>query len=250
MKKNGFTLIELLAVIVILAIIALIATPIILGIINDAREKANERSVELYASAVRNAVASYQLTHLNAPKSFDDLDLQYEGNITCSTEELYADGSFYLEGCKVNESEKEYTYGIKQQIFKPQYYFVGWDFEGTVGETSVPANLVTTPPIEKKPFLGYDVKDGKVSEVYACFTRNETQYCLKNDESAFETNKSIIEDAFKDIENACSFEHDEELFCEGDSWSTSVHSDGYVDVAIEREACSVDSDGFFTCFDI
>ena len=58
MKKNGFTLIELLAVIVILAIIALIATPIILGIINDVREKANERSVELYASAVRNAVAA------------------------------------------------------------------------------------------------------------------------------------------------------------------------------------------------
>jgi len=40
MRKNGFTLIELLAVIVILAIIALIATPIILGIINDARRSA------------------------------------------------------------------------------------------------------------------------------------------------------------------------------------------------------------------
>ena len=65
--KKGFTLIELLAVIVILAIIALIATPIILGIINDAREESNERSVELYASAVRNAVAAYQLTHPNAP---------------------------------------------------------------------------------------------------------------------------------------------------------------------------------------
>ena len=33
MRKSGFTLIELLAVIVILAIIALIATPIILGIV-------------------------------------------------------------------------------------------------------------------------------------------------------------------------------------------------------------------------
>ena len=61
MKNNGFTLIELLAVIVILAIIALIATPIILGIINDAREESNERSVELYAAAVKNAVAAYQL---------------------------------------------------------------------------------------------------------------------------------------------------------------------------------------------
>jgi len=114
MKKNGFTLIELLAVIVILAIIALIATPIILGIINDAREKANERSVELYASAVRNAIASYQLTHPNAPESFDDLEVQYDGNVECAKEELYVDGSFYLERCKVNNGTKEYSYGTKQ----------------------------------------------------------------------------------------------------------------------------------------
>ena len=61
MKRKGFTLIELLAVIVILAIIALIATPIVLNIINDAREKANERSVELYASAIKNGIAAHQL---------------------------------------------------------------------------------------------------------------------------------------------------------------------------------------------
>jgi len=115
MRKNGFTLIELLAVIVILAIIALIATPIILGIINDAREKANERSVELYASAVRNGIAAYQLTGLNAPKSFSDLTIQYDGDVKCSVQELYEDGSFYLEGCKVNNGEKEYSYGTKQE---------------------------------------------------------------------------------------------------------------------------------------
>ena len=55
--KKGFTLIELLAVIVILAIIALIATPIILGIINDAKEDSNKRSIENYAHAVELAVA-------------------------------------------------------------------------------------------------------------------------------------------------------------------------------------------------
>ncbi len=46
MKENkGFTLIELLAVIVILAIIALIATPIILNVIEESRENANKDSV-------------------------------------------------------------------------------------------------------------------------------------------------------------------------------------------------------------
>ena len=51
--KKGFTLIELLAVIVILAIIALIATPIVLSIINDTKESATFRSAEYYLDAVR-----------------------------------------------------------------------------------------------------------------------------------------------------------------------------------------------------
>lgn len=43
-QKNGFTLIELLAVIVILAIVALIATPIVLNLINRARRGAAQDS--------------------------------------------------------------------------------------------------------------------------------------------------------------------------------------------------------------
>jgi len=42
--KKGFTLIELLAVIVILAVIALISTPIIIGLIDDARKEAFKNS--------------------------------------------------------------------------------------------------------------------------------------------------------------------------------------------------------------
>ncbi len=43
-NRKGFTLIELLAVIVILAVIALIATPIIIGVIEQARKKAFENT--------------------------------------------------------------------------------------------------------------------------------------------------------------------------------------------------------------
>ena len=63
MKSNkGFTLIELLAVIVILAIIALIATPIILGVIDKARQGSAEQSVLSYIQAVENQVVISQLT--------------------------------------------------------------------------------------------------------------------------------------------------------------------------------------------
>ena len=116
--KKGFTLIELLAVIVILAIIALIATPIILGIINDARKESNEISAELYASSVKNAIAAYQLTHPTAPEKFSDLNIQYDGEVECAEEELYVDGSFYIAGCTVSGTEVDYTYGKKQQIYK------------------------------------------------------------------------------------------------------------------------------------
>ena len=82
MKNKGFTLIELLAVIVILAIIALIATPVILGIINDARESAKERSAELVVSTVqRDYLAAYTKNGGVAP-SLDDLKLAVEKDLT------------------------------------------------------------------------------------------------------------------------------------------------------------------------
>ena len=45
MKEKGFTLIELLAVIVVLAVIALIATPLVMNAIEDARKGTLEQHV-------------------------------------------------------------------------------------------------------------------------------------------------------------------------------------------------------------
>ncbi len=65
MKRKGFTLIELLAVIVILAIIALIATPTILGVIEKARKGAAEQSALGYIDAVEKQVAINQVKNEN-----------------------------------------------------------------------------------------------------------------------------------------------------------------------------------------
>ena len=56
-KKKGFTLVELLVVIAILAVIMLIATPIILNNINSSKEKSyNNQILSFKESAKRYAL--------------------------------------------------------------------------------------------------------------------------------------------------------------------------------------------------
>ena len=61
-KKHGFTLIELLAVIVILSVIALITTPLILNVINDAKKGAAVDSAYEYLKAVEYSSSISQIT--------------------------------------------------------------------------------------------------------------------------------------------------------------------------------------------
>ena len=253
--KKGFTLIELLAVIVILAIIALIATPIILGIINDARKESNERSAELYASAVRNAIAAYQLTGTTAPTKFSDLDIQYDGNIVCATEELYEDGSFYIANCTVNGDAVDYTYG-EQQVTQPTRYY-SWSSGSIGGDLPSDAKPTVAELNPSYPFyLGLDVEDGKVSAAYVCFKRegNDTEYCLKGEQqeekkaATYDANKTVLEDAFKDVENACSFD-DDTSFCDADGLYATAYSYGIVYARDDIALCRVSDDGSFECFE-
>jgi len=57
-KEKGFMLIELLAVIIILAIVALIAVPIILDVVEDAKKSAGLSETELILSGINNYCAS------------------------------------------------------------------------------------------------------------------------------------------------------------------------------------------------
>ena len=71
MKSKGFTLIELLAVIVILAIIALIATPIVLGIIEDSKNNANRITAQYIVDAVEKA---YSMAYTSSMGSIPKLE--------------------------------------------------------------------------------------------------------------------------------------------------------------------------------
>ena len=81
MKRKGFTLVELLAVIVILSVIALITTPMILNIIEEARKKASIESV----NGILDAAEKYEITSIlegeetRVFKFPEDTKLQYKG---------------------------------------------------------------------------------------------------------------------------------------------------------------------------
>ena len=76
--KKGFTLIELLAVIVILAIIALIATPIVLSIINDSKESATLRSAQFYLDGVEKQRTTSNTCTITGLKTDTDYTVKVE----------------------------------------------------------------------------------------------------------------------------------------------------------------------------
>ena len=112
MKNRGFTLIELLAVLVILTIIALIAVPIVINIIDNARNSANKRSVELYARAVELAIQESKIKHIYIPDGIYTLN---NGQI-CNEEETSKCITVEVNGTEPNS----YAMTIKNGIIIEQ----------------------------------------------------------------------------------------------------------------------------------
>ena len=78
-RHNAFTLIELLAVIIILAIVALIATPIILDVVEDARISAGKSEAQMILGGINNYCATedvkYQLDNNYTKICTSDMDI-------------------------------------------------------------------------------------------------------------------------------------------------------------------------------
>ena len=97
-KKNGFTLIELLAVIIVLAIIALIATPIIFNVIENAKIKSLENSCYGVIDAIRTKYAEGLLNSENGL-----VDLTGNVNELTISGEKPIDGTWTIDNSKDSE---------------------------------------------------------------------------------------------------------------------------------------------------
>ena len=119
-KNKGFTLIELIAVLVIMAIIAIIVTPLVLNIVRKAKDSANKRSIDVYGKSIDLAVASYLMDTGDFPTSVDELTIEYTGKeVVCGVAKLNEDSSVYLSECTVGGVE------VKDSSNKDGYYHYG-----------------------------------------------------------------------------------------------------------------------------
>ena len=117
MKEKGFTLVELLAVITILAIIALISVPIVSGLIKDARESINIRTVEEHLSNVSLAISEriistgkiskYDVT--NGPLS-SDIVVPTGDKVVCLAYTIKSGKVTEANYCKDKSWNKAYSY--------------------------------------------------------------------------------------------------------------------------------------------
>ncbi len=122
-RKKGFTLIELIAVLVIMAILALIVTPLVMSIIRKAKVSADKRSIDAYGRSIELAIAEYLLDTGTFPTSIEQLTVEYNGDeVVCSQTQIKSDSSVYLAGCTVGGRNIDgYTYGKEETVTYDAY---------------------------------------------------------------------------------------------------------------------------------
>ena len=217
-KKKGFTLVELLAVIVILALVALIATPIILNVINDAKKQAALESLKGYIDGAEKAImmnkvnedstfpkadenGCYDLKQLDEkinikgtkPKIDSDAKVCFQNGEATSISGLafggynveYKNGKYLINGKVVEKDDKKELTGIASKEYtqgeKVSYLGYNWlvmKDNGTSTQLAMDGYLSRNELIANLPS---DVEESNVSSngyVQMCLSKESAKYCF------------------------------------------------------------------------
>ncbi len=115
--KKGFTLIELLAVIIILAIVALIATPIILDVVEDARKSAAKSETSMILSGIQSYCATEDMKVQMGSVQASAAKCSGKGSITAADVATMVN----LGNAKVTDvtvSDGKYTFSVLSNGYK------------------------------------------------------------------------------------------------------------------------------------
>ena len=269
-NKKGFTLIELLAVIVVLAIIALIATPIVMNTIKNAKKGAAERTADNYIKQVETAVAEAKLGNNSVPNGIYDID--EDGNLTGAglpNGKLEIDmsgnkpnsGKIRIENDEVQQSsmvtvgDYDITYNNNKVTAVTIVYRRSTD-KINIGDT---IDSSDTSKFKKDPTTFSNIggylkhvldKDNKVTESYACAILNGKEYCLTNGEygwSENETNYTGNMLILKELKG-CTVKQD---YCNCGAGSTQMtaRNNGSISAGSAFYYCNVNADGSSACVD-
>ena len=167
--KKGFTLIELLAVIIILAIIALIATPIILNVVEDARISAGKSEAQMIYSGINNYCASSMMEEQLNGKD----DICADGVTTEEVSQMVNLGNAivnkvtYSNG-KVTELEVESNNHIFRLCGDGSFVMDDEECGVTPPEVGLVGDAISETVLEKYPYLA--------TTGNGCTTSNENNY--------------------------------------------------------------------------
>ena len=153
MKKKGFTLIELLAVIVILAIIALIATPIVLNMISNAKKSAAKASAYGYIQSIDNN------------NEFADADIENYTKIADGTYDV-SNITVSMKGKAPDDGTVTITSGkVSSATLCINGYTVTYDGkEAEAGNKCVPVKNITTSNFGTESITWQDIKNAYVKD--------------------------------------------------------------------------------------
>ncbi len=185
MKRKGFTLIELLAVIVVLAIIALIATPIVMNTIKKSKKGAAERSADSFIKQVETTVATERLggniIEDGEYKITSDGNLCKDKSASCSDENKI---KIEMSGTKPSSGKVKITNGVAQISTRLTVgdYDVKYNTESKKYETTDKDN-VTKIIYTQFPDYG----DGVYVEVGDTIDLNDTQKYITDPPSGAKT---------------------------------------------------------------